>query len=492
MKAHVELKDELSSVTEWGANVRTERHQPDYILMITVLMLTGIGVVTIYSASMVYDLHMGLSPGHFAVRQLAAAILGLVAFAVCTYIPYHFWYRHAAKCLLASVALLLLVMVPGIGHRSLGASRWIGTSSFHLQPSELAVIAIVLYLAFLLTKKLPVLHDSKRALRPALVITYLLTILVFAEPDMGTAMTLFLSATVLLFASGLRIKPLVLTLAVSFGLGVLGAHMASYRSSRLTAFFHPFQHAQTSGYQLVQGLTAIANGGWTGRGFAASISSTGYLPESYTDFIFAVFTEEWGWLGDIGLLAIFAVLIWRGFHIARYARDRFGSLLAIGLTSTIIIQAAINLGAVTWMLPVTGIPLPFISYGGTDVAINLLAAGILMSVSRETGLVMPEEDTIADIISVDELRAERSQSESTEAKFPSLQQPARVTRLSSRRGRKRGNAQTRQQDVGAPARSQRNLSLSWRAQQEMASDRRGRQNGRNSESSRDKRNRGKR
>ncbi|WP_245630074.1 putative lipid II flippase FtsW [Alicyclobacillus acidiphilus] len=455
--------------------MRAERHQPDYILMITVLMLTGIGIVTVYSASMVYDLHHGLSPDHYAIRQLFAAIVGLLAFAGLTFVPYEFWYRNAPKALAVSIFLLVVVMLPGVGHRSQGATRWIGSSSFHVQPSEIALVAVIIYLAFLLTKKLPVIHNTSRAFRPAIVVVFLATLLVFAEPDMGTAMALFGSSIVLLFASGLRIRPIVITLGVTMALAYLAGHF-SYRASRLTSFMHPFKEAKGSGYQLIQGLTAIAGGGWTGRGFASSIAATGYLPESYTDFIFAVFTEEWGWLGDIGLLAIFGVLIWRGFHIARYARDRFGAMLAIGLTSTIIIQAVINLGAVTWLLPVTGIPLPFISYGGTDVAINLAAMGILMSISRQTADEMPREDVIADIISVDEIRAERDASASAStARLP--RRPAKVASLTTRRGREPQRQAKERRDVGSGSWSRgrdetaatsvrRTISLTWRAQQE--------------------------
>ncbi|SIS78377.1 putative lipid II flippase FtsW [Alicyclobacillus vulcanalis] len=450
-------------------NVRTERHQPDYVLFIAVLMLTGIGVLTVYSASMVYDIHQGLAPDHFAIRQLAAAILGLAAMGACTFIPYHFWYQHAPKIMIAALGLLLVVMVPGIGHRSLGATRWIGTSSVHVQPSEIALMALVLYLSYLLTRKLPVLRDLRRTFRPAIIMVGVTILLVFIEPDMGTALCIFLTAMVIQFAAGVPGKPLGLTMGTAAVVGFLGARMAEYRSSRLVAFFHPFQHPKSSGYQLIQGLTAIANGGLTGRGFASSISATGYLPEAYTDFIFAVFTEEWGWLGDLGLLAIFAVVIWRGFHIARYARDRFGSLLAIGLTASIIVQALINLGAVTWLLPVTGIPLPFISYGGTDLVMNLAAMGILLSISRETELELPEEDTLADIISVDEIRATRQvaseRSRRTQGRAP-------VARLSSLRTSPFRKAERREREPSSFHQADRHISLSWRASREVAATKR--------------------
>lgn len=473
---------------EGGVFMQTERHQPDYVLMIVVLMLTGIGIVTVYSASAVVELHSGANANHYALRQLIAASLGLIIFGAGTYIPYRIWYKLAPNVLAISIFLLIVVLVPGFGHRSHGATRWLGSSSFHLQPSALAILAIIVYLSFLLTKRMTMLHDSKRTFRPAIIIIVVLALLVIVEPDMGTAIALVGTAIVVLFASGIRLRPLFLTLSVMLPTAYLIIHVASYRSSRIQAFMHPFQSQGTSGYQLIQGLTAITNGGWTGSGFDVSVMATGYLPESYTDFIFAVFTEQWGFVGDAGLLAIFAILVWRGFRIARFANDRFGSLLAIGLTSTIIIQAAINLAAVTWLLPVTGIPLPFISYGGTAVVINLSAMGILMSISREMRDEVVREDTVADVISVADYRASRktddaqtpTRKETTKHKLrerKSSTQTAVTTQQNRSSGaswRNREDGQPRQ----PPGRSKhRDISLNWRESQRDSN--RTKQSGRN-------------
>ncbi|WAH35742.1 FtsW/RodA/SpoVE family cell cycle protein [Alicyclobacillus dauci] len=460
--------------------MRTERHQPDYILMIAVLMLTGIGIVTVYSASTVIQLHSGSAADYYAVRQLGAAIFGLLLFALTTYMPYHIWYKHAPKLLLISTLLLLVVLVPGVGHRALGATRWLGTSSIHLQPSAVAVVVIVIYLSFLLTRKMTVIHDWRRSFRPAMMVIVMMTILIIIEPDMGTSMAFFATALVLLFASGIRLRPIILTLVVMLPAAYLMAHLASYRKGRLDAFMHPFSNASRSGggYQLVEGLTGIVNGGLTGRGFDLSVMATGYLPESYTDFIFAVFTEQWGWLGDAGLLAIFAVLVWRGFRIARYAPSRFGALMAIGLTSTIVIQAAINLGAVTWLIPVTGIPLPFISYGGTAIVINLFSMGILMSISRETGDTVTDVDSLADVVSVEQFRAERS-SVGGSASIPGTGRPAKVASLTRHRAgswqNERKREQTRKTD------NRRNISLTWKAQQNKPVSGNNRKNARNND-----------
>ncbi len=381
-----------------------KRHQPDYVLFFTVLVLTGIGVITVYSASTVLALHNGVSASYFAIRQLIAAILGVILMVGFTFFPYKKLYELAPLILLITIGLLLLVLVPGIGKHAGGATRWIGTSSIHIQPSEIAIVSMAIYLAFFFTKKVTVLHSFKRGLRPALVIITMVTVLIFVEPDMGTSMTLIGTALVLIFTSGIRLKPIIITVAALIPTLYILAHTASYRSSRMMAFFHPFQHQKGAAYQLIQGLTGIAAGGWFGRGFDLSVEKTGYLPIPYADFIFDVFTEEWGIVGAVTLLVIFAVLVWRGFQIAKHASDRFGALLSIGLTSMIIIKTIINLGAVTWLLPVTGIPLPFISYGGTSLLVNMIAMGILLSISRETLEIAPEADELADVVYVNDVR----------------------------------------------------------------------------------------
>jgi cell division protein FtsW len=385
-----------------------KRHQPDYVLLFTVLLLTVIGVITVFSASTVLALHNGVSASYFATRQLIAAILGGGLMIGLTFFSYKRFYQLAPFILLLTIGLLLLVLVPGVGKHAGGATRWIGTSSVHVQPSEIAIVSIGIYLAFFFTKKVTVLHSFKRGLRPAFLIIVLVTGLIFVEPDMGTSMTLIGTALVLVFASGIRLKPIILTVTALIPVLYLLAHTAAYRSSRMMAFFHPFQHQKGAAYQLIQGLTGIAAGGWFGRGFDLSVEKTGYLPIPYADFIFDVFTEEWGVIGAITLIVIFAVLIWRGFQIAKHASDRFGALLAIGLTSMIVIKTIINLGAVTWLLPVTGIPLPFISYGGTSLLVNMTAMGILLSISRETLDVAPLADELADVVYVSDVRSFQS------------------------------------------------------------------------------------
>lgn len=410
-----------------------QRHQPDYILFFTVVILCAVGVVTVFSASTYTALNLGLSAAHFAWRQLIAAFLGLGLMMGIMQMSYRIWYKWAARLMVVNLVLLFLVAIPGVGVVKAGGRRWLGHGSVTFQPSEFALIILALYLAFFFSRKVMFAQDFKKGLLPALVVTGLNFLLIFLEPDMGTALTLLGMALIVAIASGARLKPLLITIGCLFPVLVGLALSASYRSSRVTAFLHPFSHP-TAAYQLLQGWTAITAGGWFGRGFGMSIEKTGYLPVPQIDFIFPVFVEEWGVVGAAALLVVFGVLIWRGFWIARHADDRFGSMLALGLTGTITVGMFINLGAVTGLLPVTGIPLPFISYGGTSLVMSLIAMGMLLSVSRYTLEEEPESDELADVIEVDEARkrAERR----AQDRIIATQRPRRIAEVHPLRPRR--------------------------------------------------------
>jgi cell division protein FtsW len=412
----------------------TPRHAPDYVLLSAVLLLTTVGVITVYSASTVLALHNHLPGDYFAKRQLIAGGLGLVLMAAIAQIPYTKWFKWAPRILVLNGLLLVAVLMPGIGIKNNGSRRWFGTHSLHLQPSELAIVTIAIYLAFFFTKKVALLHSFKRGLRPALLTLILFSGLVLIEPDMGTASTLMGTGIVLIFASGVNVKRFLLVITPLIPLVYLASHLAKYRSSRLSAYFDPFHHLASGGYQLIQGLTGIAAGGLIGRGFDMSVQKTGYLPIPQADFIFSVFTEEWGFIGALALLVAFGVLVWRGLTIAKYARDRFGALMAIGLTSMMLIKTFINLAAVTWIIPITGIPLPFISYGGTSLVVNLIAMGILLSISRETLEVAPEMDELADVVYVEDIRKlqEHPQHPVDEVALFTKRRPAKVTPMQRR------------------------------------------------------------
>jgi cell division protein FtsW len=400
--------------------VRAPRHHPDYWLLFTVLILTAVGVITVFSASAYLAMHntvngkpAPLPADYYAVRQLLAALVGLVCMGLFMRLPHWTLYRWAPRLL--GITLLLLVLVLVVGHSAYGGRRWLGSGSFHVQPSELAIVTTSIYLAFLFTKKVTLLHDTRRTLRPAAIVVGVVFALILVEPDMGTAMTLVLTALAVMFASGVRLRPLLLGALAMVPVAIGLALLEPYRVNRILAFLHPFDHSGDKAYQLLQGMTAIAEGGLFGKGYGMSLEKLGYLPVPQADFIFPVFVEEWGIVGALTLLMLFAVVIWRGFSIARHAADRFGALLAVGITSMITIKTLINLGAVTGLLPVTGIPLPFISYGGSSLVVNLAAVGILCSVSCTTLDFEPETDQLADVVEVEPaLDARRRESTGTE------------------------------------------------------------------------------
>ncbi|GMA49450.1 hypothetical protein GCM10025857_08070 [Alicyclobacillus contaminans] len=396
--------------------MQRQRHQVDYVLFFTVIILTAVGVLTIFSASTVIAIQHGMPPAYYANRQLLFGIVGTGFMIGLSFVPAQTWYRMAPLLAGISLILLVLVLIPHVGQSLAGGRRWLGAGSLRLQPSEMAIIAVLLYLSFFFTKKVTLLHSFKKGMLPAVIVTGLAFLLIIFEPDMGTAMTLLASCMVLLFASGARMKPLLLLMGALAPIIVGFGFLESYRSARIQAWLDPFHSANA--YQLLQGFTAMAAGGWFGRGFDMSIQKMGYLPVPQIDFIFPVFVEEWGFLGAIALIATFAVLIWRGFHTARRAPDRFSSLLALGLTGMITFKTIINLGAVTGLLPVTGIPLPFISYGGTSLLMNLSAMGILLSISRTTLLEEPEEDQLADVIPVEDAKQRRQQRPPAAARAP--------------------------------------------------------------------------
>lgn len=384
--------------------MQVQRHQMDFVLFFTVVLLTAAGIITVYSASTLVAIQQYNVPGDFfAKKQLISGVIGLVVMFGISWLPHRMWYKWTLAVMALSLSLLVLVLVPHIGTAQNGGQRWIGSGSLHLQPSELAIIAIVVYLAFFFTKKVTLIHSVKQGLVPALIVVAINFILIFGEPDMGTAMTLLGTSLVVIFASGARVKPLAILMAILIPLLVFLASVASYRSNRLAAWLHPFKHAHDISYQLVQGMTGIAAGGWFGSGFDHSIEKAGYLPYPQTDFIFPVFVEEWGLVGALALLIALGIVVWRGFRIARRSPDRFGSLLCVGLTSQIVISSFINLGAVTGLIPVTGIPLPFISYGGTDLIVNMASMGILLGISRVALSEEPEEDQLADIVSAEDV-----------------------------------------------------------------------------------------
>jgi len=278
--------------------------------------------------------------------------------------------------------MLLVVLVPGIGVRVGGSSRWLGFGAWRVQPSELAKLAMALYCADLLARRRDRMRDLRVTLRPILVVLFVVAMLVMRQPDMGTTLVLASIVVSILFVAGTPLPALVGTLALgaagAFALGMT----ASYRRARLLSFLHPWSDRSNTGYQLVQSIVGLASGGVAGVGLGASRAKWGFLPNAHTDFIFAIVGEELGLLGSLLVVALFAALAVLGVRAAARAPDRFGVLLGTGITAWLVGQAVINIGTVVGILPVTGVPLPFVSFGGSSLVIAMGAVGILLNIAR--------------------------------------------------------------------------------------------------------------
>lgn len=356
-------------------------------LRLLLLVANGIGLVSILAASSVLALTTGRSPWGVFAHQVLWEGIGLVCFVVASHLDYRRVGRWANAGLVVTVVALFLVLVPHVGVAVDGSSRWLDLGGLQLQPSELAKLAVVVFLARVLAERAPLVEraGARPLLLPAVAVLVAVVGPVLLQPDMGTAVVVTALVLGLLWAAGLPARTMVWVSAAAVGAALVAGWAAPYRRARLLSFLHPWAHPLTSGYQLLQALAGVAGGHLAGVGLGASPLAWGYLPNPYTDFIFAVIASETGLLGALVVLAVFVLLGVEGFRIARRAPDRFGSLLAVGITTWIAVQAAINVGAVLGVLPVTGVPLPFVSFGGSSLVIELTAAGLLDGVARAGG-----------------------------------------------------------------------------------------------------------
>jgi cell division protein FtsW len=354
-----------------------------YLIVGTTTMLVILGLVMVLSASSVIAYSRSGSSFSIVSKQAMWVGIGLPAMFVASRISPRGWRLLGYPLLMLSLLLLVAVLVPGVGHTSHGAQRWIDLpAGMQIQPSEPAKLALVLWGADLLTRKEKLLGDWKHVVIPLVPGTLLMIGLVMLEPDLGTTVVLVAILLALLWVSGAPARVFAaLGLASVAGAGVL-ALSAPYRLARLVSFRDPFAHAAGSGYQAVHGIYALASGGWWGVGLGASREKWAYLPNAYTDYIYAIIGEELGLLGTLSVLALFALLGYAGIRIASRSKDRFTQLAAAGVTAWLLCQAMVNIGYVIGLLPVTGIPLPLVSFGGSALVPTLIALGMLLSFAR--------------------------------------------------------------------------------------------------------------
>lgn len=349
----------------------------DLILLCTIIFLTVFGLFMIYDASSVIAFRDFADKYHYIKEQCINAVLGFAALSFLTFFDYKRFYNLALIILVGAIVMLIGVFLPGIGIYALGAHRWINLGITVLQPAEFVKLSLAIYLAAWFSRK-----ERGRLPAFALLLGFVL-LLILAQPDMGTASIVLFEAIVLYFLSGANIMQFVVMLPVLGLGGLILILLAPYRLARLTTFLHLGDDLGGASYHVKQILIALGSGGLFGVGAGNSLQKFAYLPENVTDSIFAIIAEEFGFLGSVGLIALFMIVMWRGFVIAARARDAFGRLLAAGIICFLGVQAVVNLSAMTALIPLTGVPLPFISYGGSALIVDLAAIGILLNISRQ-------------------------------------------------------------------------------------------------------------
>ncbi len=352
----------------------------DLLLTATLCLLAG-GAVMVFSASSARALLSGQGMGTgLLIRYVAFAAIGVVAMLVVARIPLERLVQITGPLLLTAFVLTAAVRLPGIGVSVNGARRWIGAGPLTFQPSELMKLALVLYAARILAER-PKLVADWQSLRPFLLTSGAGIGLVALQPDLGTALVCSFAMASMLIAAGIPLRRLGLLAGAGGGLVLAYSSTASYRMERLTAFLSPWKHSADAGYQVVQGMIAVGSGGITGRGLGQSQQKNLFLPEAHTDFIFAIIGEELGTIGIIGLLVLYGMFAYAGLRIARNAQGRYAKLLAAGIVTLYLGQAMLNVFTVLGLAPLTGVPLPFISYGGTTLVTMLIGIGLVLNVA---------------------------------------------------------------------------------------------------------------
>lgn len=364
--------------------------RPDALLLMCVIVLSACGLVMVYSASAVYAQAKTGDSMYFFKHQLVNLALGLAALIAAYRFGYQRLVRYAYPLLLFCILLLIAVLVPGIGSRAGGSSRWIKIGGFGFQPGELAKVAFVIYLACSLTRKRARIKAFGKGFLPHLMVSGVLILLLLGQPDFGTATVLTLLLFFMLFVAGTRVSYIVAAalLAMPMAYGLIAG--SAYRMRRLLAFLDPWAHRQDIGYQISESLMSFGSGGLFGMGLGEGKHKLFFLPAAHTDFIYSIVGEELGIVGALVLMIVFAIVIWRGMRIALHASDLFGSYLAFGLTMLLGLQTLINMGVVTGLLPTKGLTLPFFSYGGSSLICTLLSVGILLNISTSGTREVPD------------------------------------------------------------------------------------------------------
>jgi len=356
----------------------------DRILAFTVALLVVIGIVMVFSSSAVHAMEEYNDSWYFLKRHMLWVVLGTVVLVAAKSTDYHKLDRTTYPIMTVTVCMLIAVMFPAMSKEVGGARRWLVLGGFSFQPSELAKFAVVLFMAKSLVKRADKLGNFAYGFLPNLIVLGIFFMLILLQPDFGTAMIISIVCFAMLYIAGVKKKYLVYSTLATVPFLAAEVLSAEYRKRRILSFLDPWADPSDTGFQAVQSFLAFGRGGLWGLGLGDSRQKLFYLPEAHTDFVFSVVGEELGFLGTVGILALFALLLWRGFKIAYHARDMYGTHLATGLTLLVAVQAFTNMGVAVGLLPTKGFTLPFISLGGSSLLITMLCMGVLLNISEQT------------------------------------------------------------------------------------------------------------
>jgi cell division protein FtsW len=389
MRASARAKGPLSGTRASETPKAFVAAPPDTLLFASVASLVAIGLVMIFSASSAQAYADHHDTAFYVKHQLVYLGVGLVLAYGAYQIDYRKLKNLAPYVLVACILALLAVLVPHVGVAVNGARRWIGAGMISLQPSEFAKLGLVVYLAAALATRGDRITSLTKGLFPLCIPVLMIAMAILLEPDMGTASLIIFTAFAMFFAAGARLEHLILIVLATAPPAVFAVLARPYQRARVLAFIDPWKDPQNTGFHIVQSLLALGSGGLLGVGLGESRAKFFYLPEQYTDFIFSILGEELGVAGTVGVIVLFVVFVYRGIRIAIAAPDRFGFFLAAGCTAMIAIQAFVNIGVVTSSWPVTGVPLPFISFGGSSLIVSLIAVALIINVGRHRNVNLP-------------------------------------------------------------------------------------------------------
>lgn len=354
----------------------------DYILFISILIISAFGVVMVYSSSYVWAEYKFLDPFKYVKNQGLFLVIGIFLMLFISKINYNIYLKYSNKILIISVILLILVLIPGIGSIRNGSRSWFGIGSFGIQPSELSKIALIIFTSKYLVNNRNDLRYIKKGVLPIFLVCLFIFFLIMLQPDFGTGVIIVMTIVGLLFVSGVNMNFFIRLFLIGL-CGISGLIIAApYRLKRILSFLNPWSDPLGSGFQIIQSLYAIGPGGLFGYGFLNSRQKHFYLPEPQTDFIFSIISEEFGFMGILIVASLFCIIIYRGIKIALNCKDLFGKFLCFGIIFCLSFQTLLNLMVVTGLIPVTGVTLPFLSYGGSSLLITLCSMGIVLNISR--------------------------------------------------------------------------------------------------------------